>query len=184
MLLVLEISAIFFAILYLIFVAFESNWCWIFAAISTFIYVFICYKSKLYLETILQFFYLIMAFYGWYQWNNKKNTSNIIYSVKLKLHIILILLAELFSLIAGFIFSEYTDAALPWVDAHITMFSIVATYMVTKKMIENWFWWIVIDCFATYLYFSKNLKLTALLYIAYVIMSIFGYYKWKKEIQK
>lgn len=184
MLLVLEISAIFFAILYLVFVAFESNWCWIFAAISTIIYVFICYNTKLYLETVLQFFYLFMAFYGWIQWKNKSNTPTVIYSIKFKLHFKLVLLAEIVSLLAGYFFSKYTSAALPWVDAHITMYSIVATYMVTKKMIQNWQWWFVIDSFAAYLYFAKDLKLTALLYVAYVIMSVFGYYKWKKEIQK
>ncbi|MES2837229.1 MAG: nicotinamide riboside transporter PnuC [Bacteroidota bacterium] len=182
--LIIEIFAIVFAILYLVLAAFENNWCWLFAGLSTVLYVFICYDAQLYLETILQFFYLFMAVYGFLQWRKKENNSAVIHRISFQFHLKLIAVAEIGSLLAGYYFSNYTVAALPWMDAHITVYSIVATYMVTKKMIENWLWWFVIDALAVYLYFAKDLKLTALLYFAYVVMVVFGYFKWKKEIQK
>lgn len=184
MLPIIEIIAVFFAILYIVFTALESNWCWLFAALSTILYIFICYDAQLFLETVLQFFYLFMALYGWLQWKKSNATVTRIHGISFQLHVKLIVIAELTALLAGYFFSKYTSAALPWMDAHITAYSIVATYMVTKKIIENWLWWFVIDALAVYLYFTKNLNLTALLYLVYVIMVVFGYYKWKKEIQK
>lgn len=181
---IIEIIAVIFAILYLVFAALENNWCWLFAAISTVLYIYICYDAQLFLESILQFFYLFMALYGWQQWKKSKDNATKINSISIQLHLKLIVVAELTALLAGYFFSKYTSAALPWLDAHITAYSIVATYMVTKKIIENWLWWFVIDALAVYLYFAKNLNLTAFLYFAYVIMVVFGYYKWKKEIQK
>lgn len=180
--LIIEITAVVFAITYLILAAFENIWCWLFAALSTFLYIFICFYSQLYLETVLQCFYLIMAGYGWLQWKKNINNTAVIHKISFKFHIQLIVLAELGSLLAGYFFSNYTKTALPWIDAHIATYSIIATYMVTKKIIENWLWWFVIDALAVYLYFVKDLKVTAMLYFIYVVMVVFGYLKWKKEI--
>lgn len=182
--LIIEIIAIVFAILYLVMAAFENIWCWLFAGLNAILYVFICYQTQLYLETGLQIFYLFMAIYGFFQWRNKKSNSTDIHSISFHFHLKLIVVAEIGSLLAGYFFSNYTVAALPWMDAHIAVYSIVATYMVTKKIMQNWLWWFVIDALAVYLYFAKDLKLTALLYFTYVVMVVFGYFKWKKEIQK
>lgn len=74
-----------------------------------------------------------------------------------------------------------TTAALPYVDAFTTWYAVVTTYMVTKKILENWVYWFVIDSVSVYLYYSRGLYLTALLFIAYLVIIVFGYLKWKKE---
>ena len=82
---------------------------------------------------------------------------------------------------SGYLLSENTTAALPYVDAFTTWYAVVTTYMVTKKILENWGYWFVIDSVSVYLYYSRGLYLTALLFVAYLIIIVFGYLKWKKE---
>ena len=81
----------------------------------------------------------------------------------------------------GFYFATYTDTQMPMVDSFTTVFSLFATYMVTKKVLENWLYWIVIDAVSIYLYFSRDLHLTSLLFMAYTIIAIFGYFAWLKQ---
>jgi len=83
----------------------------------------------------------------------------------------------------GFYFSTYTDAAMPLVDSFTTVFSLFATYMVVKKVLENWIYWIVIDAVSVYLYHSRELEQTALLFIVYTIIAVFGYFAWLKKLK-
>ena len=83
----------------------------------------------------------------------------------------------------GFYFATYTNAKMPIVDSFTTVFSIFATYMVAKKILGNWLYWIVIDMVSVYLYFSRDLHLTSLLFMAYTIIAIFGYFSWIKKMK-
>ena len=77
-----------------------------------------------------------------------------------------------------------TDAALPFLDAFVTWGAVIATYMVAKKLIENWIYWFVIDSISIYLFISRELYLTALLFFVYLIIIIFGYISWKKKLEQ
>jgi nicotinamide mononucleotide transporter len=180
-----EMLAVVFSMAYTILAAYENNWCWPAAIISVSIYIYICFSAKLYSETGLQLFYLVMAFYGWWLWNkNKANNQHLkISKIDFKTHSILTLLGLLFTLLFYFIMKNFTDAALPLSDALVTAFSLTATYMMTKKHIENWLWWIAIDGLAVYIYISRDLPLTALLYFIYVIIVVVAFFKWRNELQ-
>ena len=178
---VIEIIAVVFSILYVILVANENIWCWLCAAISVSLYIYICYSAKLYLETGLQIFYFIMAIYGYLQWNKPKKEI-IISTWSLQRHLIILGVVIIASLLLGKLFEIYTDAALPIIDSFTTIFSLFATYMVTKKILENWIYWIVIDIVSVFLYFSRDLQLTAGLFTTYTIISVFGYLSWKKQL--
>ena len=177
---IIESTAVFFSVLYVILAIKENVWCWGAAAISVILYIYICYTAQLYPETGLQFFYLLMAIYGYYQWN-KNDSSLKVQQWTITKHLFILLLGALLSFLMGFYFSIYTNAAMPLVDSFTTVFSIFATYMVTKKVIENWLYWIVIDAVSVYLYFSRDLHLTSLLFLAYTIIAIFGYFSWLKR---
>ena len=177
---IIESTAVFFSVLYVILAIKESVWCWGAAAISVILYIYICYSAQLYPETGLQFFYLLMAIYGYYQWNKNDNSLKIQQWTITK-HLFILLLGALLTFLMGFYFSIYTNAAMPLVDSFTTVFSVFATYMVTKKVIENWLYWIVIDAVSVYLYFSRDLHLTSLLFIVYTIIAIFGYFSWLKR---
>ena len=177
---IIESTAVFFSVLYVILAIKESVWCWGAAAISVILYIYICYTAQLYSETGLQFFYLLMAIYGYYQWN-KNDSSLKIQQWTITKHLFILLLGALLTFLMGFYFSIYTNAAMPLVDSFTTVFSVFATYMVTKKVIENWLYWIVIDAVSVYLYFIRDLHLTSLLFIVYTVIAIFGYISWIKR---
>ena len=177
---IIESTAVFFSVLYVILAIKENVWCWGAAAISVILYIYICYSAQLYPETGLQFFYLLMAIYGYYQWNKNDNSLKIQQWTITK-HLFILLLGALLTFLMGFYFSIYTNAAMPLVDSFTTVFSVFATYMVTKKVLGNWLYWIVIDAVSVYLYFSRDLHLTSLLFIVYTVIAIFGYFSWLKR---
>lgn len=177
---IIESIAVFFSILYVVLAMKENIWCWGAAAISVILYIYICYSAQLYAETGLQFFYLLMAIYGYFQWNNNDRNLKIQQWTSAK-HLLILLLGALLTFLMGFYFSIYTNAAMPLVDSFTTVFSVFATFMVTKKVLGNWLYWIVIDAVSVYLYFSRGLQLTSLLFIAYTIIAVFGYLSWLKR---
>ena len=179
---IIESVAVFFSILYVILAAKESVLCWWAAAISVILYIYICFSSQLYPETGLQIFYLFMAFYGHYNWN-KKDQSLQISEWSISKHLFILIVGTIFTFLIGFYFATYTNAKMPIIDSFTTVFAVLATYMVVKKILGNWLYWIVIDAVSVYLYFSRDLHLTSLLFIAYTIISIVGYFSWIKKMK-
>ncbi len=178
----IECIAVGFSILYVILAAKENILCWWAAAISVTLYIYICFSAQLYAETGLQIFYLFMAFYGHYNWN-KKDQSLQISEWSINKHLFILIVGALFTFLIGFYFTTYTNAKMPIIDSFTTVFAILATYMVIKKILGNWLYWIVVDSVSVYLYFSRDLHLTSLLFIAYTIIAIFGYFSWIKKMK-
>ena len=179
---IIESVAVFFSILYVVLAVKENIWCWVAAGISVILYIYICFSAQLYPETGLQFFYLFMALYGYYNWN-KKEQSLQISEWSISKHLFVLVIGAILTFLMGFYFATYTNAKMPIVDSFTTIFSIFATYMVVKKILGNWLYWIVIDTVSVYLYFSRDLHLTSLLFIVYTIIAIFGYFSWIKKMK-
>ena len=180
---IVETAAVIFSIIYVVLAAKQNIWCWSFAAISVTLYIYICLNAQLFAETSLQIFYLFMAAYGYYNWN-KSDTELEIQQWSVTKHLLLILFGAIAVFLTGFYFSIYTNAKMPIVDSFTTVFSIIATYMITKKVLENWLYWIVIDIVSIYLYFNRDLHLTSLLFMLYTIIAIFGYFTWLNKMKK
>ena len=180
----LEIFAVSSAILYLILAAKEDVKCWYAALFSSILYMYIMYSAGLIMESFLQIFYICMAIYGWYIWSNKIN-----FAYKLRItrwkreyHFYAISTVTVLSIMSGFLLEKYTQAALPFLDAFTTWGAIITTYMVAKKIIENWIYWFAIDSISIYLFISRELYLTSLLFFIYLIIIIFGYRSWMKKL--
>ncbi len=129
---------------YVISITYKKMIAWFFALISSCIYVYLCFTTQLYLESFLQVFYVITAIYGWLKWK-KDSVNQQIISWGIRLNMINIAISTILTLSIGFIFSKYTNQANPYMDAFTTVFSLSATFMVAKKVLENWIYWIVID---------------------------------------
>ena len=179
---IIETIAVVLSVLYVILAAKQNIWCWAAAGISVALYIYICFSAQLYPETGLQIFYLLMAFYGYFQWN-KNNGELEIAQWTIGKHLLLILIGAIVTFLMGFYFATYTNAKMPIVDSFTTVFSVFATYMVAKKILGNWLYWIVIDAVSIYLYFSRDLHLTSLLFMVYTIIAIFGYFAWIKKMK-
>lgn len=179
----IEWTGVLSGLLYVIFIANKRQIAWLFAIIGSFIYIYLCYISQYYLETFLQFFYLIMGVWGWVTWNRTKSENNFLSRWKLSNHLLNIGISALVTLILGYYFETYTNQSRPYLDAFTTVFSLAATFMVTQKVLENWLYWIVIDLVSIQLYLYKGYALTAVLMLVYTILAIYGYLQWRKAFK-
>ena len=177
----LEIFAVIFAITYLILAVRQNILCWYAAFLSTAIYTFLYWDVSLYMESILNVYYLLMAIYGWKNWNNKKDEIDLpIMEWSIKKHFISILIILFFTLVSGFLLNN-TEAARPYLDSFTTWGSVFTTYMVTQKILSNWLYWFVINGVGIFLNIDKDLYLTALLLLSYQVISILGFINWRKS---
>jgi len=179
---ILEYTAIILALLYVILAAKESILCWYPAFVSSGIYVYLSWSADLVGEAMISLFYVLMAVYGWWQWKfgKKDNTGMHISEWHTMRHVVAIFLGFLLAGALGRLFAELFDSAMPYTDAFTTSFSLVATYMVTRKILSNWIYWIVIDAFNVFLYWNRGLEPTSALYVLYCILAVAGYISWRK----
>ena len=178
----LEVAAAVFAISYLLLAIRQSILCWAAALISSALYCFIFFSVELYLESLLQIFYLAMAVYGWISWKGylrAESTSLEITSLSVQKNLIIIFSLALLTLVSGFALDN--NPTLDYLDAFTTWGAIIATFMVARKILENWLYWMIIDSVAIYLYLEKGLYLTALLFAAYVLIALVGYWAWFRD---
>jgi len=183
----MEILAVILALAYLILAIRENIWCWVCGFSSTLIYLIIFWNVSLYSESLLQIFYLYMSIYGWLQWTKyKTNLEQLslkpISTWTAKKHLQVLSLTAVIAIIIGALMANYSNASFPYIDAATTCFAIVATYMVAQKIFENWLYWMLIDSVSVYLYLSKDLYLTSLLYGFYVVLCFIGYFSWRKHL--
>lgn len=182
----IEILAVITALIYLYFQYKENIWLWLFGLISSAIYVYISYISKIYADMTIYLYYVIISIYGWLFWKyGKRSDKNIpikIIRIDFKVGIILSLFTILLFFGIYYILKFYTDSEIPILDSITTSLSITATWMLTKKHLQHWLVWIVADSISSGLYIYKELYFTGVLYAIYTIVAIFGYFEWKKKL--
>lgn len=179
----LEIVAVVTAILYLLLAIRQNIWCWFFAAISTTIYVLIFIDVRLYMEAVLNGFYLCMAIYGWYTWRQGRHGESAlpVTSWAPEIHLQAIAIIAVVAVINGYLLDNWTNAAFPYIDSMTTWAAIWATFLVARKILENWWYWLVIDIVSVFIYWQRDLQLTALLFAVYVVMIPFGLISWTRS---
>ncbi|MCC5880545.1 MAG: nicotinamide mononucleotide transporter [Idiomarina sp.] len=184
-----ELLAVLLAIVYVLFAIRQSLWCWPAAAMSASIYTMLFLQGGLYMESLLQVFYVVMAGYGYYQWTRVRHvagspTQAPVRQFQLSWHLRWIAAIVAATLIIGWLLSRYTQAELVWLDTPTTLFSLFATFLVARKALENWLYWIVIDITYVALFWVKGFYPTAILFAIYTVMALIGYIKWKKDYQQ
>lgn len=181
-----EAVAVLLLIAYLVLAIRQNIWCWAAAFAGTCIYLVLMYQARLYMESALQVFYLAMAVYGWYHWRHGAGEGH-------ELRVTTWTAAQhlgagaailTLSVASGAALEAYSDAALPYLDSFTTWAAIVTTWMVARKILENWLYWFVIDSVSIYLYVSRELYLTALLFALYLVLVVFGYLAWRRELRQ
>jgi nicotinamide mononucleotide transporter len=177
-----EAIAVIALIAYLLLAIRQNVLCWAAAIFGTSIYLVLTFRLGLYMEAALQVFYLAMAVYGWYHWAKGVDPGHVlpVVSWPIAFHALLILLISFLTLLSGYLLSNYSDASLPYIDSFTTWGAVFATWMVARKVLENWHYWFAIDAVSVFMYFSKGLVLTALLYVVYLVLIIFGLRAWRE----
>ncbi len=178
----IELLAAALAVLYLVLAIRQRRSCWIAAFASSCLYVVVLFEARLYMESLLNGFYAVMAVYGYYCWDARGAQPARVHRWPLAWHLgacgVILLLATLNSLVLA----RYTPAAWPWVDSAVTWASVFSTWLVARKVYENWHWWVVIDAVTMCLSYVRGLRLTAALFAVYLVMIGFGVRAWRQDL--
>lgn len=177
-----EAGAALLGLAYLLLAVRRNLLCWLCAFLSTGIYLVLFARAALYMQSMLQVFYLAMAVYGFSQWRRGRDAAGevLIRSWNARQHAVAAVLIVGVSLANGWLLSR-TDAAAPYLDAFVTWGSVVTTWMVARRVIENWLYWIVVDGAASWLYFTQGLLVTTALFIVYLGIVVHGYLVWRRQ---
>jgi nicotinamide mononucleotide transporter len=184
----IEIMGVVTSLVYLYFSVKQRIWLWPFGILSSGLFVYIFYHTKFYAGMSLQAYYLVISTYGWYHWTHgvKEGDSPQIPVIRLT-HRTGLLSAVFFIVLfiaAALILDGFTNSDVPWGDSFTTAGSIIATWMLARKILEHWLLWVIIDGVAVTLYLYKGMYPTVLLYLVYTVIAIVGFYQWRKSLIK
>lgn len=182
----LEYFGVLTGIVYLILEIYQHRGMWVVGFLTSFLYVFVFFFSKFYADMSLNIYYVCISVYGFRQWRKKGNPdvadTGIIYA-----HLngrllsgIVPVTSALFGLLY-YVLSGWTDSPVPAGDAFTTALSITATWMLARKILEHWWFWVVINFVSMFLYYQRGLFPTCFLFFCYGVLAIVGWVNWKKK---
>jgi nicotinamide mononucleotide transporter len=179
----IELAAAVLAIAYLLLAIAQRPSCWVAAFISSVLYVWVLFGARLYMESALNGFYALMAVYGFQQW--RRGAAGRALQVtrwRLPRHVAALAGVIAASAVSSFFLARYTPAAWPFVDSMVTWSSVFTTYLVARKVYENWYWWLVIDSVSLGLYFTRHLYATMVLFALYLFLIGVGLREWRRSL--
>ena len=162
----------------------QNIWSWPTAIVNVVLYTVVFWDAKLYADMGLQVIYAVLSLYGWYQWlyGGAGRTELRVTRTPPRVAAILTLIAAAGSALLGTLLRQTTDAALPFMDSFLSSTSLVAQWMMTKKLLENWLVWIAVDVLYVGLFLFKGLYLTAGLYAVFLGLAVRGYLDWRRSM--
>jgi nicotinamide mononucleotide transporter len=179
----IEVLAAALAAVYLVLAVRQKLTCWIAAFVSSCLYVWALFGARLYMESALNAFYAAMAVYGFHQWQHGTGGGALAVSRwPIARHAAGLAGVVVLSIISSYFLRRFTSAAWPFLDSLVTWSSVLATFLVARKVYENWHWWLVIDAVSLCLYFSRRLYLTMLLFGLYLVLIVIGMRQWRRTL--
>lgn len=182
----LEVLAVIISIIGVTLTIKRNMWCWVFNFFAFVLYAYLFFEFKLYGETILQLFFMVVNFYGFYHWLKGKQQDHEIRiePIAVKTVILQMIIAAVGGGVFGLSLHYFTDAALPMLDSQLAAFSLLATYWTSRKHIATWVLWVFVDIVYVGMFMYKELFLTAALYAAFVGLAAFGWWQWEQVKKK
>ncbi len=159
--------------------------------INTIVYIYLSFKFHLPGEASVNFYYTVMSFYGWYMWlrkdEHKDKLLHITWSAgRMLLYQFLFFgffyIGIYFSLV--YLKDNFFEGAIPWADAFASATAFTGMWLMTRKKVESWYWWIATNIASIPLYFVKGLVFTSVYYIVLLIMAVFGLLEWVKRAKE
>jgi len=182
-----EWVAVALALAYLLLAVRQNPWCWACAIASAALYGVLFARGGLLMQAVLQVFYVGMAVYGWHAWRGGAGTRDAALQVSrwgAARHLLALALVAAATAVNGWLMAEPEDGAVPYVDAFVAWSSVLATWLVARKVLENWLYWIVIDSVAALLYWSQGFHATAVLFVVYVAIAVRGFVAWRSDLTR
>ena len=162
----------------------ENIWSWPTAIVNVGLYTLLFQREKLYADMGLQVIYLLLSIYGWYEWKfgGEHRTELHVTRLTPRLAMVLGAIGVAGSMALGAFLRRSTDASLPWLDATLSVFSLIAQWMMTRKIMENWAVWIVLDVVYVWMFiFLKHLNFTAFQYLVFLLLAVLGLRDWHRS---
>lgn len=180
----LEIIAVLVNILGVWLTTQRIRWCWPVSVVAVLLYAWIFFGVKLYSDMLLQLIFAVLQGYGWWRWSTGRTEAGKVRVGRLPRHEALAgaLIALLVAVLLGAVMHRYTDASVPWLDALLTAFSLLASVWAARKYVASWWLWIVLDTAYIGLFTYKELHLTAALYAGFVLLAFYGLHAWRKDL--
>lgn len=181
-----EWSAVALALAYVLLATRQSRWCWPAAGASSAIYFMLFARAGLPMQAALQVFYAVMAVYGWIAWRaSHGEASELRVTVRpARWHAAALALVVAATLVNVLLVGGDPRSLVPYADALVAWGSVVATWLMTRKVLENWLYWIVFDLVAAALYFSQGFAATAGLFLVYVALATRGFIEWRRDLAR
>ena len=181
----LEVTVFTTNILYIIFLALQKRVGWVFGIIGSALFVWSNIEQQLYMDASLNFYYILAGGYGYWLWGRGGEGKELSISKLPRWWIVWItVLSILLILLFGIMLHQYSHSNISYLDATVTILSFLATWLATRKSIENWLVWLIADPLAIWLYILKGDKLYAALFLVYTGMAAYGYYQWRKKMNQ
>ena len=161
----------------------ENVWSWPTAIVNVSLYVYIFLHARLYADMGLQVFYIGISFYGWWNWlyGGENHTELHVTRLSRRMMVILPVVGVAGAAALGTFLDRSTDADFPYIDSTLTAASLIAQYLMTRKVLENWAIWVVADVAYIGMYFSKELYPTAFLYSVFLVLASMGWFQWRRS---
>lgn len=159
--------------------------------INTIIYVWLSIKGQLFGEASVNFYYTIMSIYGWLLWTKKDKANQPVVHITFSnrkwltyqlLFFAVFYISIFFSL--TYLKKDFAPGAIPWADALASATAFTGMWLMTKKKVESWYWWIATNIASIPLYFVKQYVFTSVYYFVLLAMAIFGLVEWKNRAKK
>lgn len=181
---------LFGAVTGIIFVIFEIRqivWLWPLGILTSGTYIWIFYSTKFYADMSLQVYYLVISILGWYWWSkgrrgDRENGRLVVTRLKKMTGLVLLICFVILYIALWLLLSRFTDSPVPEWDSFLTSLSIIATWMLARKIFEHWYLWIIVNSVSSFVFYLKGLYPTVGLYIIYLIMSFVGLREWMRSI--
>ena len=177
----LEYISTFLSLTFLYLLIKENKWCWPFGVVSSILFIYLFYQTKLYAEAILYIYYVLIGIYGWFVWTDSKKDELRVTTWSWIKHLPILAIGGLLSFGLGYFFKNYTDGQRTYVDATNTIFAFIASYMEVHKIFSSWVFWIIVNGITIWLYWDSNLKVASGMMVVYFIVSIYGFFDWGKK---
>ncbi len=177
-----ELVAVGLGLAYIVLAIRQQRACWIAGGASTAIYIAVFIEAGLYLQAALQVAYVAMSVYGWMAWRPNGERATRPQSWPLSRHLLSVLAVIMATAASAVLLARYTDTPAPIADSLGTWASIVATWLLARRYLETWFWWIIIDAGLAALFASQGLAFTAVLYLVYSVLAVAGWRAWRRDL--
>lgn len=181
MLTIAEWSGVALGLLYLLLAIREQRSCWVAGGASSLLFLVVFWNADLPMQALLQVYYVIVAVHGWVHWSTADGAPLQVQRARLRVHLVSLGLLVMLT-VAAVLIQDASGSHRAWLDSGTSWGGVIATWLVARKILEAWLYWIVIDAITVVLYFQSGLLASSALYLLYTVLAFIAWRTWKQSL--